>query len=385
MYAVNVENTDELVADYNAALENVESLLSIVDPEETPYKSKYDARTKLDEIVNKCEATKTVATLEKNQSVVNDMSIRIASLKVKLGSISYEVEEPHNAQTDLDAALEFYFPGFLDQVNMISGELTNQESKGVEEEPFNESNLQIPALRLPSQNVFLDAMKCLNMMGILWAGRGHHRRAFMYFYAAKDFHSNATQQLTSVAPRSSTDTLAALESLYTHNLFYLAQAYGNIGNALLSCQYCAETLGRQYIQGFTSTAATLEWIKNCQGISDFYLVMGQFKDCLVALLSAQVVLASVAVEGSSSYEKEQHLDLAMDLQRRFIKLHVAVLKAAYDRVNSGASVEAAQQVSSEHPVEEMFKGIPVTLSETFDPNQVQYNPHSLHSYRLCSL
>lgn len=44
MYAVNLDNIDELKTEYKTTLAEVEKLLEIVDPESEPYKSKYAAR-----------------------------------------------------------------------------------------------------------------------------------------------------------------------------------------------------------------------------------------------------------------------------------------------------------------------------------------------------
>lgn len=45
----------------------------------------------------------------------------VASARVRLGSISWECEEPHNAQTELDLAAEHYFSGFVGSVNDMVG------------------------------------------------------------------------------------------------------------------------------------------------------------------------------------------------------------------------------------------------------------------------
>ena len=44
MYAVNLESIKELVSEYQAEFEGADELLKVVDDEETPYKSKYQAR-----------------------------------------------------------------------------------------------------------------------------------------------------------------------------------------------------------------------------------------------------------------------------------------------------------------------------------------------------
>ena len=76
------------------------------------------------------------------------------------------------------------------------------------------------------------------------------------------------------------------ESAYTHNLFYLAQAYGNLGDAIKSSKYCHETLERQLACGFGKNETNaIDWAKNCMGISDFFQVMGMFQKCSWPALS----------------------------------------------------------------------------------------------------
>lgn len=122
--------------------------------------------------------------------------------------------------------------------------------------------------------------------GILWSGRGWLKRAFLFLLSAKNFYHllkiNA-ESLIGVNEKS-------LESLYTHNLFYLAQAYGHAKQIKLSCIYCQETLRRQFIDGFVSPFQAYEWCKNGMNISDFYLSMGYYRRCYLSLTASQKVL-----------------------------------------------------------------------------------------------
>ena len=78
--------------------------VEVVDPEETPYDSKYKARDLLEKVLNQMEANKTIATLEAKRDIVATLNRRIATVRVRLASIAWECEEPHNAQVDLDMA-----------------------------------------------------------------------------------------------------------------------------------------------------------------------------------------------------------------------------------------------------------------------------------------
>ena len=371
MYAVDLDATDKLISEYDSTFNEVDQLLATMDPESTPYKSKYAARLRLDELCNKLEATKTIAVMEHREDVVDQMKWRIAHVKLQIGSISIEVEEPHNAQTDLDSAVDFYFPGLLFEINQRSGELTNQDSKG-EENGLNEENISIPQLELvsyPLPSVYLDAMKCLNMLGILWAGRGHHLRALYFFYTAKEFYHIAI-------PSISSTLLSSFESLFTHNLFYLAQAYGNIGNAQLSCQFCYETLKRQVIQGFTCFSQKLEWIKNASGIADYYLATNNYLNCWYALLSADSVGQTIHQEELDPTESENFNEALINLQRKFIKLDVSILRFAYELKQAEFEgilnhTESHSEVEQETSAE-FYPGVQINVPSLHAPQHVSY-------------
>ena len=212
----------------------------------------------------------------------------------------------------------------------------------------------------------------LFFIGILWAGRGHHRRSLIYFFSVKEFYTQIMQSNLLTAPQ---DRLA-LETLYTHNIFYLAQAYGNTGNAKLSAHYCFETLHRQYSAGFDQASAALEWVKNCQGISDFYLAKDDFLKCILSLLSAEKVLKGIDTSSSliSLREKESHSELEMDLQRRFIKFDVALLQTAQSlKYQSSKEVDELGEgklPTCEPALSTFFEGLEVQLPDIYLPTQV---------------
>lgn len=105
MYVVNQDETAQLYAEFDSEILETDALCEIIDPEETPYKSKYIARDRLNHLCNKLEANRTVASLEKKKNVLRELNWRIAALQVRLGSIAWDVEEPHNCQSELDRAI----------------------------------------------------------------------------------------------------------------------------------------------------------------------------------------------------------------------------------------------------------------------------------------
>jgi hypothetical protein len=77
MYLVNDSNTDALEQEYEEGIITVDTLCEVVDPETTPFDSKYKARKLLDDLCNKLEATRTIASLEKKSDVIHRMNKKI--------------------------------------------------------------------------------------------------------------------------------------------------------------------------------------------------------------------------------------------------------------------------------------------------------------------
>jgi hypothetical protein len=83
MYVVNQEDGGEAIyEEFTAELIACDAMCEVNDPEETPYKSKYEARDRLNHLCNKLEANKTVASLEKKKRVLKKLDWRIAALQV---------------------------------------------------------------------------------------------------------------------------------------------------------------------------------------------------------------------------------------------------------------------------------------------------------------
>jgi hypothetical protein len=294
MFLVDHENIGPLVAEFEQTMKDAEKLMEVVDDDRTPYDSKYKARASLDEIVKKMEATRAIASLEKKKDLMQSLDVKLASARVKIGSISWEVDEPHNAQQELEMACEYYFPQLVDQIDTIVGPTTNDSDEGGVDEKTDD--LVPPPLNKLPVNVIQDAMLNLNLLGILWAGRGQVRKSFLYLLSANTFYeTNIADKLkdTAVGPALPTVVLTGIESTYTHNLFYLAQAYGNIGNVTLSSKYCRMTLERQYATVFKldgEVKTDLEWVKNCGGMAAFFVAMRQYNNAALALSTAEKTL-----------------------------------------------------------------------------------------------
>lgn len=338
--------TDEEIENFGAAfalaIKESDSLCLINDPETTPYASKYKARSILLEVEQKLEAYSVIlrvdsstSTRDKKLEILNDLFSKIACIRVRIGTISYECDEPHNAEKELELACNYYFPLLVDKIEAPderrSGEIDNISEK---EEKFDSSSWYPPELNLSHKNEFINAMKCLNMLGILWAGRGQVKKSFLYLLAAKNLYHSV-----SIAIQSMTEAQNELESLFTHTLFYLAQAYGHISEIKMSSRYCHETLKRQLKANFATLKMALEWTKNAIGISDFYLTMQFYRRCCLSLFAAEKFLHEHIVFKREEYmkiaENRQLLldavEMEADIHRRRAHLDAIILKKAFDR------------------------------------------------------
>lgn len=343
MFMPDMESTDELIAEYEKSIKEADALLEIVDPESKPFDSKYAARKLLDAMVNKLDATRTIGMLEKKTGITQAMDFRLAALRVKLGVISWECEEPHNAQTDLDMACEFYFPELVGKINSIVGD------GNPEDYVYDGTKVTPPELPALKSTYICDGMKCLNILGILWSGRGQLHKAFLYLLSASALYKQhlVAKQSWSFSKQLLSDT----ENTFTHTLFYLAQAYGHVGDSKRSSSYCHQTLQRQLADGLNTPAAALDWVKNCAGIADFYLAMRQYNNCALALASSEKIIkekvilplktAAEAAKADSDIDTtpetksrqrdlEKTAELEVNLQRRWITLDVSVLRRAFE-------------------------------------------------------
>jgi hypothetical protein len=341
-YAVDQDLAKQEVVydEWKTACAEATRLCAVEDPMETPYLSKYKARDVLDQVVNKLEATKAIASLEQRKEQIQQLNWRIASCRVRVGTISWEVDEPHNAQTDLELGASYFSPDFVEDVNLLVGEEPESEEGGEEEEkPLDPDFIKAlvpPAIQLPPAAKVVDALKCLNMLGILWAGRGVVAKSLVYLRASKQLYMDHIGKFVIAKGKGWQEEKDEMESCYTHNLFYLAQAYGHLGDTMQSSEYCKETLQRQLAGGFgDGKTSAVDWVKNCLGISDFYMAMGQFKKSCAALLSARKVIAN---EQEQEKEKEKEREgeesvwpeQAADLSRRLANVDLVLFKRGFE-------------------------------------------------------
>lgn len=379
----------QLLTDYTRVLGEAEKLCDIVDDEKTPFASKYKAREMLDQLLRNVEAHHTICSLEKQKDKMDLLKEKIASLQLKIGTISWDCEEPHNAQKELEEACSFYFPSFVQEINdfIQDREVNNIEDGALHPEvrnviaPIDFNHIQLPVLPIIPGHLVVDAMRCLNLLGILWAGRAQPYKSLHYLLSAHSIHDlyyPSSDGSSTSKVKLSAEVMEDLDSTFTHNLFYLAQAYGNLGNTKESSHYCQQTLQRQLLQKSNSASSTasnarlnlphiglndykmaLDWVKNCCGIADFYLAMNYYQCSALALASAEKILSEKVIkplydemnakygEGTVSATNKPNfssghlnaVEIEADLHRRWAALYITLLHRASDREKEIASYQ----------------------------------------------
>ena len=81
-------------------------------------------------------------------------------------------------------------------------------------------------------------------------------------------------RLFTVGDGSNSDDESEFESLHTHTLYYLTQAYKNNGQKNKSAEYGHKTLQRQLS---TKIYDPVDWAVNCATLSQYHLTQGDYK------------------------------------------------------------------------------------------------------------
>ncbi|RYG94499.1 hypothetical protein EON65_57410, partial [archaeon] len=192
MMLVDSSKTDDLFVDYDRVLVEADKLAEILDPENKPFDSKYKARDILEEMAKKLEANKAIAMLDNNTVLVAKLRVKLANLRTKLGLLCWDCEEPHNAQTDLEEACNFYFPGLIQKIEKLGGE--EADPNHVRDAKTGSVDYEGMLLSTPpyvqdfNKQYLAEGMRCLNILGIVWSGRGQCGKAVLYLLTAQQLY-----------------------------------------------------------------------------------------------------------------------------------------------------------------------------------------------------
>ncbi|KAJ8610490.1 hypothetical protein CTAYLR_007769 [Chrysophaeum taylorii] len=207
----------EEVSAQSEALEEASRLAKSPAPEAEPYKHLYAAR----EVLEKRREGLLGSTSE--EGVRRKL---VAQIETRLGEIALDVEEPHVAEGLLERALGVLAPG----------ESADERARNA----------------LSDEQFAAEGARALARAALLWDGRDQTQRALELLLAAERI----------------CDEIATGE-LETSVLFYVAQAYGKLGDRALSAEYCRRTLLRQ------TSAMPEDWPRNAIGLAAYYVDAGR--------------------------------------------------------------------------------------------------------------
>eukprot|EP00761_Pharyngomonas_kirbyi_P014003 gb/GECH01014033.1/.p1 GENE.gb/GECH01014033.1/~~gb/GECH01014033.1/.p1 ORF type:complete len:588 (+),score=159.02 gb/GECH01014033.1/:1-1764(+) len=154
----------------------------------------------------------------------------------------------------------------------------------------------------------VELLDTLNYLGMLWFSRTDFKKAENFFLNAEHIYRQHQNELSEKQSK-------ALEEKYTMTIFFLAQAYTNLGNPSKGAEYCTRTLKRQ-LDGFQLNIK--EWVDNSMQLSAYYMNEKYFANAEYCLKASQRM--------AESYPS--HIDefAKANLELSWGKLYLAVLE-----------------------------------------------------------
>lgn len=240
------------LSEYRTQYDRVRRLVDVEsasDPPTEPYKSKYEARRILKELLEDLNRVEYDAPRKK------DLIRAVA--KYELGVIATDTEEVSLGKEYLESCLR------------AVGE-----------------HYKEPAC-------CLIAVAALNQLGIVHVRRGDSSRALDYLKRAEGIYSkvsSSTEQNAKIADfkdhfvpddpakeveasQDGTSKSQNFELAHTHTLYYLAQVYESLGENAKAAMYCHSTLKKELaLEQFDS----IDWAINAATLSQFFIARGDF-------------------------------------------------------------------------------------------------------------
>lgn len=310
-------------------------LRRILDPEETPYESRYEERRQLLELSKQAEANEKASA---DGAAKARARVMRACADGQIGRNFMDTEEGGSAQAKLESAIEGL--------------------EGVAEEAV----------------AYVEA---LNNLGVVWCNRGEPEKALGLLERARDAHAAHVAAIKTGERQARDESADAvrIEDACTLTTFYLAQVYGAVGRRTESAGHVHETMRRQLARRDVSAAAdaaaqqaadarggagaglqfgsesksefcfdATEWARNACDLSRYYATVERLDVAEHCLLAAERVLAGarneqrrLANEAKEAAEKEK--------AALTVKAVVADVEAAADVTDAPAAADKKDPVN----------------------------------------
>ena len=315
---------------------------SKLDPEDDPYKSKYKAREIIKSLKCKLEDLIEDAGITSSEPGVNVIGETITPFHL-LCALNYELAVNYVECEEVPTGQEYLDKCLLDV-------------KGKELEPF-----------WCTLSITIN-----NQYGILWSNRCSYEEAYNYLkvseklytdYKALELEAPLDYKSFWVDPSESQveENEIFFESLHTHTLYYLAQAYGIRGDTTTSSKYCHITLARQMEM---KQYEALDWSLNCATLSQYYVTQDQYNFARYCLACAELVNKEVFVkfkntefEGQNEREQteEKMLKSEADVFRCWAKYGLNLLTSAHSALSGVSDDEITQKPINSNMLDEEHK------------------------------
>lgn len=283
-----MEIFETIYKDYKRA----ETLYHADNDEATPFKTKYEAKEILIDLISKIDDT---------NEATDEVVIAKATLHYFVAKIEYESEDRPSAVARYKICL-----GII--------------------EPFKFDTRATSCF-----------MKACNDIAVVWSEREESQNAFKYLMMAKKVHNesleknqrNIWDQWEVLKPDnerlSKTVRIDNFEDTYTHTLFFLAQTTKHLGDSDQSAEYCGMCLERQLNSGNFNAR---EWSLHSACLSQYYLSIDDYCTAHHCLRAGSIMLTQEMVNCSESDEtvKNKMIEAEADLARCWIKYCVAFLE-----------------------------------------------------------
>lgn len=267
--------------------EEYDRLWQVDDPEENPYKSKYEGRKLIETAVE--ELKKKRDEHKDDQKAFHCAEELIARFLLYLGKNYYFCEECSTGEKHFSMALEKF-------------------------------------LRLPHRmelKPFSMIQDCLNQLGMVWANRHGFDHAFNYLRRGQIMYLNRPAHLQNEK---------SLDNSYTLTLFHLAQAYGGMSKSELSSKFCAETMERQLHYSASADEEMRkkdpfdpkDWIRNCCALSDYFINECMFWTAEYVMHTALLMCERCGL--LCGFEPENMKELTAEVQRDLGMMYSCRLK-----------------------------------------------------------
>ena len=325
---------EESAPDADAILARCQGLIGRDGTDENPFEHKYAAQKELEALQRALAPAGLSAALGRTEAM--------------LGLVAMETEDFGAADARLSALLRRMAPAFEERMRTAGD---GEEAPGLPARADLEEGEWSALGALPAVSV-----DCLNMLGVLWSHREVPRRSLLFLLAAKEVARRAGAVADGPAPGGAAP--ARLAELLTHTVFYLAQAYANLGDADRGARYAQLTLEQQLRSGSGSGSGSgagpdaREWVRNCLGLYRYCRSRGRLEEAARCLGACHCVLGGSSVQtGSEAWRAP----LLAELLRAKGRLLLDALAAAADLAALGRAPERSE--SAFGPQELRFEGL----------------------------